>query len=316
MDLLIRFYQGEKLSLANIRNHYEVSERTVYRDIEALRAILLERHTDWLFFNPQTNHYELQKKIQTDFTLAETISLIKILLHSRALSYQETQQLSNKLLSQLNHDDQKIAKFIVSNELNYYEPLQHGQDMLPLVSAFSDYIFHHQEISFGYVRSDEKVVSRTNRPVSLFFSEMYFYVMFYSKHLNKHIAYRLDRFQPEIKKIGKSRIDKQQELEDASFKKKTHYMLMNSQKTSTITFKYWELPAIPLDVFPNSKVIQEKKHQEDCTIIEITAFEYSAKKWFLGQGNKVEVLKPDTFKAELVTEIKQMYDRYLEAELD
>lgn len=310
LALLIRFYQGERLSLRDIQLDYETSERSIYRDIKELRQILLEYTSDQLILNKQEKVYELIKTTKTDFNLAEIISISKILLSSRAYSPNEIKTITNKLVSQLNNEDKKMVQFINDNELMHYEPLQHGKDILPAISRFSNFIYNHQEIAFDYTRSDEKTVSRTNRPVALFFSEMYFYVMFYSKNNARHYSYRLDRFQGDIQLTGNNHIDKSQELEDGVFRKNAHYMMTSSNNGRTIRFNYWGLPAVPLDVFPNSKIIEEKKFDEDCTTIELVAFESSAKKWFLGQGNLVEVLSPLSLRKSMIEEIEKMMGRY------
>lgn len=235
------------------------------------------------------NQYYLDNKEKLN---PEEILLIgKILLESRALTKTELERTINHLLNELNHASKREIQKLIANELLDYYPLKHLENLLQLIWDFTQYISDKTVISFDYQKNRGKIVQRKGLPVSLFFSEYYFYVILYNPTYQSYLSYRLDRFldiQPTSDKI---KIDYKDRLKDSELRKKTHFMYAG--KEVTFTFRFWGIIEAALDKLPDSKII--KKYEDDSVVIEATAYDTGVIMWLLSQGSNVQVLSPPSF---------------------
>ena len=311
IEILIALYTGEEVSLTSLLERYQVTERTIYRDIKDLREALQEFTEAEVIFNTQRNTYQLKTTRQTNFTIEEIVSISKILINSRAFVSTEIKQIIEKLQATLSEEEQKINKLMINDELNHYKSLRHQRELLPVIRDFIHYIHDRQTIQFHYFRSDQQLVARENLPVSLFFSEFYFYAMFYSEKRRKHFPYRLDRFDNDIVVTKQKTYQQQGQLNDHEYRERTHLMF-SSGHNQTIKFKYWEKDEVPLDRFPNAEIIKEKITVDDYSIIQVEAYDNGAMKWFLSQGQNVEIIEPLSLVRKMQAEIESMLSHYQE----
>jgi len=75
-----------------------------------------------------------------------------------------------------------------------------------------------------------------------------------------------------------------------------------------IQFKFWghSLEAV-LDRLPTAKIIAEDGEKK---IIEAEVFGMGIKMWLLSQSDNLEVIKPQSFREEIMLNIKKMYEIY------
>ena len=295
LDIFERLNRGELLHKQEMVRYYGVGEKTIQRDIDDIRNYLADRRdvnvSATIQYDRGAKGYRLTRFEREWLTNQEALALCKILLESRALEKTELRGLIEKLLTQASPSDRAIAEDIIRSEYAAYVPLRHGKKLLESLWRISLAIHRHREISFFYTRKDGVSHQRTVKPLSIMFSEYYFYVIALYDDADEGEVYRtfrIDRL-ADLKETGKSfRIPHSAKFHDGEFRKRVQYMY--DGKMQTIRFKYHDSSIEHvLDRLPTAKA----RKLED-GVFEVTA-EVSGKGiliWLLSQGSQVEVLAP------------------------
>ncbi|MGL9727042.1 helix-turn-helix transcriptional regulator [Enterococcus sp. DIV0756] len=305
MDIFISLYQGEIISVTESSNKYNTSIRTIQRDLATISTSLdTDELKMRLAVNPSNGYYFLEKLDQ--LSPQEALVIGKILLESRSLTKNEIEKIINHILEELSEESSKKVKQSLANELLSYYPLKHQENLLQLVWDFSSYITEQTVLTFTYQKNRGEVVQRKGLPVSLFFSEYYFYVILYNPTYKSYLNYRLDRFLDIQSTSEKIKIDHKDRLEDSQLRKKIHFMYAG--KEVTFTFQFWGIIEAALDKLPDSKVIKE--NDDNSVVIEATAYDTGVIMWLLSQGSNVQVLSPPSFVEKVKKEVENMQKRY------
>lgn len=305
LDIFSTFYQGKRLSLDEMSKEYGASKRTIQRNLTTIKRTLIEHKLNLkLNYDPKQQVYFFENLDR--LTPEEVVITSKILLESRAFTNQELDKILGRLLQELSADNYKLTKRFLDNEIINYVPLKHQTQIFELAKEFMAYIHNRTVIQFSYRKNRGEIVQRKGLPVSLFFSEYYFYIILYNPAYESYLSYRLDRFL-EIKQTSeKIEIPYKNRLEDGELRKKMHFMY--SGKEITFTFRFWGIVDAALDRLSNSKVI--KTLEDHSVIIEATAYDNGVIMWLLSQGSYVQVLSPPSFVDKIKKEIQYMYERY------
>ncbi|MDT2600946.1 WYL domain-containing protein [Enterococcus hulanensis] len=306
MNIFLSLYQGESLSIKESSIKYETSIRTIQRDLATIsNALHANGLKIQLIISPTSGDYSLKR--MDHISPQELLVLGKILLESRALTKNEIEKVINHILDELSEESSKIIKQSLANELLSYYPLKHQENLLQLIWDFSTYITEQTVLTFTYQKNRGEVVQRKGLPVSLFFSEYYFYVILYNPTYKSYLNYRLDRFLDIQSTSEKIKIDHKDRLEDRQLRKKIHFMYAG--KEVTFTFRFWGIIEAALDKLPDSKVIKE--YDDNSVVIEATAYDTGVIMWLLSQGSNVQVLSPPSFVEKVKKEVEDMQKRYL-----
>lgn len=307
MDIFLSLYQGVSVSIVESSKKYNTSIRTIQRDLATISTTL---DTDdlkmRLAVDSSNGHYFLERL--DHLSPQEVLVIGKILLESRSLIKSEIERIINHLLEELSTENNKVIKQSLANELLSYYPLKHQENLLQLIWDFNAYIAKQTVLTFTYQKNRGEVVQRKGLPVSLFFSEYYFYVILYNPTYKSYLNYRLDRFLDIQSTSEKIKIDYKDRLEDSELRKKIHFMYAG--KEVTFTFRFWGIIEAALDKLPDSKVIKE--HDDNSVVIEATAYDTGVIMWLLSQGSNVQVLSPPSFVGKIKKEIEDMKKRYMD----
>ena len=304
LDIFERLNRGELLNKRELTKYYGVGEKTIQRDIEDIRNYLADRHdahvSATIKYDRGANGYRLTRFEREWLTNQETLALCKILLESRALPKAEMKPLIDKILTQASPSDRKIVEDIIRSEYAVYVPLQHGKTLLASLWNLSLAISRHHEIRFRYTRQDGTTHWREAKPLSILFSEFYFYViaLYASDEGEVFRIYRIDRI-TDLKETGNSfRIPHSNKFHDGEFHKRVQFMY--DGKLQSIEFRFFGISIEHvLDRLPTASA---KKVSEG--VYDITAEVYGdgILIWLLSQGSQVEVLKPDSLRQQWLQE--------------
>ena len=181
LNIYERLNKGELLNKAELANDFSVSLKTVQRDIDDLRAYLVEAHFDEnetaIKYDRIKKGYYLVRFEREWLTNEEVLALCKILLESRAFCKEELKVLKGKLLMQVMPKDRQNIENIIKSEYMNYVPLRHNQKLLTPIWKLSRFITETERISFTYSRQDGQKGEYLVEPVSIMFSEYYFYLI-------------------------------------------------------------------------------------------------------------------------------------------
>lgn len=305
IEIFLMLYNGDKLSINTMCDKYQTSIRTIQRDFSTIRRTLNNIKLNlFLIYDVTSKKYFLKNKELLSYK--ETIIITKIMLESRALTKIEMEGTINKLLSNLCSENKKIVKNSIANELLYYFPVTHHKNLIDFVWEITEAIAKNKIIEFDYQKNNGKKVSCIGAPVSLIFSEYYFYVVVYNTEFEEYLIYRVDRFLNFKETAEKIHLARKDRIEESKIREKIYFMYAG--KEITFKFRYWGILEAAMDKFPNAEIVTYCN--DSSVVIEVTAQEKGVLMWLLSQGSNVQVLSPTSFVETIKSEIKKMKSRY------
>lgn len=163
--------------------HYDVTERTILRDIDDIRNYMdLQGAEDGILnsviYDKQGKGYRLEQIYKLKLTNPEILAICKILLDSRALTKKEMDGVLGKLIdSCVPKENQKIVKDIISNEAFHYIEPRHQKVFIGTMWEIAQAIENQKFIEIQYQGiQGTQVKTRRLKPMAIMFSEYYFYL--------------------------------------------------------------------------------------------------------------------------------------------
>ena len=299
LKIIKRLYQKEIINGIDLANEFNVDEKTIQRDIGTLRNYFSEENGSEIKYSKSKKGYYLENSGEDTFSNEEILAISKIILESRAFNKDETQKLIDKLSNQLSGNDREVVKELISNEKFNYIPLQHGERLLTNIWNLAQSIKNQEWLCLNYTTKEKKDRKYNVKPLSIMFSEYYFYLIAYIENKEEYPAIlRIDRI-TEIKNTNKKfKIAYSEKFKDGEFRK--YIQFMHTGPLTKIKFKYKGYLEYVLDKFPTAKVLDkeiiETKNSSFTVytvVIEVYG-SFGAEMWLKSQGDYVveyEILK-------------------------
>lgn len=287
--------KGKNINKEEIKAKFDIDDKTFQRDIDFLRAFYTENINPEIEikYNKKKKGYILENN-KDRFRNEEILAISKILLESRAFCKDELDELLRKLRLLSEEDEMKQVKEMIKNEKFNYVPLKHGKKLLDLIWELSKYITKQEIISINYTTKEGKSKVHRIKPVSIMFSEYYFYIV--SFMADKFVEdgptiFRIDRIK-KLKGTGENfEVPYLERFEDGEFRKRVQFML--SGKLRTVKFEYTGILEVVQDRLPTAEVVEEIKLDDGTKKYVITAEVYGKgiDMWLKSQGDKVRVVE-------------------------
>ena len=255
-----RLNKGEVLSKAALALEYGVTQKTIQRDMDDLRAYLAETHFSEsevaIKYDKARNGYYLIRFEREWLTNEEVLALSKILLESRPFCKSELDILLSKLLTQVTPSNRKQVEKTICNEQFHYVPVKHNKKLLKAIWELSEYIATNEVIEISYTRKDG--ISKTNdvKPVAIMFSEYYFYLIAFMADDSKDYptVFRIDRIENSKKLNKKFQIPYKDKFNEGEFRKRVQFMYSGPLRRVTFEFYGQEIEAV-LDKLPTAEIL-------------------------------------------------------------
>ena len=181
LNIYERLNKGEVLEKSRLANEFNVGAKTIQRDIDDLRSYLAEKHQFEselaIKYDRKRKGYYLVRFEREWLSNEEVLAMCKILLESRAFREDELTAMLDKLLMQVVPADKKLVQSIISNERLHYVPLRHNKRLLSRIWELSQVITQNRITEIAYERKDGTYREHRIKPVSIMFSEYYFYLI-------------------------------------------------------------------------------------------------------------------------------------------
>ena len=174
-----RLVKGETVSKADLSEQYHVSERSIQRDMEALRCFISNQSLGQdIVYDYKLRGYRLVNDLSKGLSNSEVLAVCKILLESRSMRRDEMLPILDKLIDcAVPEENRRAVVELISNEKHHYIEPHHGKPILKGLWEFGQAIKHHQYMEIEYERiKGPKCVHRRIKPVGIMFSEYYFYL--------------------------------------------------------------------------------------------------------------------------------------------
>ena len=313
LELFFRGLRGEDLYVQRLAREYEVSTKSISRTINDLKAFLADHRE--LVGNTEFN-YSHQKKCYRLYmdgflTNEELFALVEVLLGSRAFSKMELLTVIDKMKTFTTVEDRPKLDELIRKEIYHYSEVKHDcesvtQTLWQLVNC----IHERREISIDYYRSDRALVTHRIRPISVLFTDYYFYLIAFlaDKAKDTPTYFRLDRINRIVEHRKQFDLTTVPDFDEGLLRKRSLFMFPGQLRCIRFEFYGPSVQAV-LDKIPTAKVIDRTAKGY---LIEAEVYGDGIKMWLLSQGAWVKVIAPDEFVRELAQEIELMRSQYSE----
>ena len=298
LEIYARLVHGDVLSKAALSLQYHVSERSVQRDMESLRAFVAHQGIGQdVLYDYKQKGYRLIQSNPKGLTNDEILAVCKILLESRSLRKDEMLPILDKLVEcAVPAQNQKLIDDLILNETFHYIPPHHDKRILHSLWALGEAVRHQQVLEIEYERmKDHELVKRRVHPVGIMFSEYYFYLTAFledKSHFENPgdlfpTIYRIDRIASFQVLDEHFRVPYRDRFEEGEFRKRVQFMY--GGRLQHIKFRYTG-PSIEavLDRLPTAKIVEE---DENGWTVEAEVFGKGIEMWVRSQGEYVQMVE-------------------------
>lgn len=281
---------------------FEVSVRTIYRDVDALSQAGIPIYTSQGKGGgiSLSDRFVLNKSLLTDKEQDEILFAL--------------QSLSAARLSDSDEVFSKLSSLFRKNSTNWIEvdfsPWGSGQKQKELFALLKQAILEHKAISFTYLRAVGEQKSRRAAPVKLLFKDRAWYVEAYSFEKDALRTFKITRMSNVrlSDENGAELLEPQQEW-------------MESAETSRAEVRVKETPRIPLvlKIEPAGayRIVDEFK-EEDILKQEDGSFRVASDmpsgewlfQYLLSYGDLLEVIEPAPVRMEMKKRTTKMLEKY------
>lgn len=285
--------KGEMVTKAVLARQYQVTEKTIQRDIDDLRAYLTDTHfTEGevsIQYDRVRGGYSLVRMEREWLTNEEVLAICKILMESRALCKEELSRLLSKLLVQVTPNDRKQVENMIQSEQFCYIPLRHGKKLLSALWELSQHITDCEIIHFAYCRQDGVQREHEVKPVAIMFSEYYFYLIGFMADGSKDYptVFRVDRIDAIWGTKKKFYIPYRDKFNEGEFRKRVQFMYSGELRKVKFEYSGPSIEAV-LDRLPTAEILSEK---DGAYTVRVEVYGDGIDMWLRSQGNFVKVIK-------------------------
>lgn len=300
-DRLLAIYmqltQGGVLKKSELAVKFNVSHKSIQRDIEQLRSFFAEHGSAQdIVYDHQSKSYYLTDALPRRLTNSEILAVCKILLESRSMLREEMVPILDKLVDCCipAENKQAVQKLLANEKFLYIEP-HHGRNILTGLWELGQAIQKHKVLEIEYQKlKGHELVTRFIEPVGLLFSEYYFYLVAFIRDIDRQKAFEnpKDLF-PTIYRVDRIKTFRETEerfsppyagrFQEGEFRKRVQFMF--GGKLQTVQFKYVG-PSIEavMDRLPTAEIVSR---EADGWIIKAEVFGKGIDMWLKSQGDYI-----------------------------
>lgn len=233
-----------------------------------------------------------------------------MLIGSRAFSKQELLEMIGKLRKFTSTNDRALLDSLITKEKYHYCEVKHdcSEGVVDLLWKLAGDIRSHTEITITYFKMNRDRVVHTIRPVSIMFSEYYFYLIAYKSDDEScsPVYFRVDRITSIVEHRTKFTFPKGADFDEGELRKKIQFMFPGVCRTIRFEFNGPSLQAI-LDKLPTAVVLDISGGK---ALIEAEVYGSGILMYLLSQGSWVKVISPQDFVEEYKAELRKMMEKY------
>ena len=296
LEIYANLVQGKTLQKADLSTRYHISERSIQRDMEALRAFIANQNLGQnVVYDYKQRGYRLIQTSSKGLSNSEILAVCKILLESRSLRKDEMLPILDKLVDcAVPGPNKKLIGELIANETFHYIQPHHNKLVLDNLWALGEAVRHQQVVEIEYTRlKDHELVKRRVQPVGIMFSEYYFYLTAFledKSHFENPddlfpTIYRVDRIAAFKVLDEHFRVPYRDRFEEGEFRKRVQFMY--GGRLQHIKFRYTG-PSIEavLDRLPTARILDQ---DNEGWTVEAEVFGKGIEMWVRSQGEYISL---------------------------
>ena len=309
LEIFFRGLRGEDLCVQKLADEYEVSTKSITRSLNDLKAFLADHRELVGHTELQYSHRDKCYRLYMDEFLSskELFAVVEVLIGARAFSKEELLQLTGKLKRFTTPEDRTKLEELIRKELYQYPEVKHDCDsVMDTLWQLMLCISEKREITVEYYRADRALKEHRLRPVSLMFTDYYFYLIaFYADDPeDKPLYFRVDR----IRHITEHRkkFTNAASFDEGLLRQRSLFMWPGKLRTIRFEFTGISVQAV-MDKLPTAKIIERTGRKY---LIEAEVYGDGIKMWLLSQGPWVKVVAPEDFVGEIKYRLRKALEQY------
>lgn len=298
-----KLLRGGMICKTQEAQRFHVSNKSIQRDIEDMRAYLSDRQTEEgvennIIYDQKHDLYYLERAERISLSNAEVLAIAKILLDSRAFTKEEMDGMLESLIACcVPPENQKLVRGLVGNEQFHYVEPKHGRVFIDKMWEIGNAIYETRYIEITYQKINGEQVTRIVQPQAILFSEYYFYLAAYIDNIDREkefdvpndtfpTIYRIDRIQ-ELKVSDRHfKIPYKDRFEEGEYRKRIQFMFGGRLQKITFWYKGQSIEAVQ-DRLPTARVYK----REGKYLVKAETFGSGIEMWLRSQGDLVEVVE-------------------------
>lgn len=303
LQIYAKLSDGYVVNKAEEAQRYGVNEKSIQRDIDAIRNFLdidSERTgvANSVIYDRKEKGYRFETLYKIRLKNSGVLALCKILLDSRAFTKNEMIEMLDKLITCcVPKSNQNLVKnLIINEEFHYVEP-RHKSRFIEKMWEIGQAVWETRYIEMDYLRTKDKtVVHRKVKPVAIMFSEYYFYLTAFidDEEVRKDFdvlndsfptIYRIDRIKSLKVLDERFHIPYGSRFEEGEFRKRIQFMFGGKLRKVKFEYTGYSVEAV-LDRLPTAKIISE---EDGKYVIQAEVFGDGIDMWLRSQGDRIKV---------------------------
>lgn len=299
--LYTELLNGQLLRKDRLAEQFGVTERSIQRDLEAVREFLDRERMEngygtQLIYDFQEKGYRLDRDERLNLSNEETLAVSKILLASRAFTKKEMVDILDKLIKNcVPRENRRLINGLLENEKYHYVELQHHKVFLDKLMPLGQAIRECRMIWIKYGKlKDKAVVERRLEPLAILFSEYYFYLVAFIEDADRKMKsgnvedcfpaiYRIDRINELQVLEERFMIPYADRFEEGEFRKRIQFMYGGKLKKIRFRYQGKSVEAV-LDRLPTARILSK----EDGTYeMAAEVFGKGVDMWVRSQGGDI-----------------------------
>jgi predicted DNA-binding transcriptional regulator YafY len=314
LEMFFRGIRGEDLSPAKLALRYGVSTKSITRSINEIKDFLAENrelvgHTELEYSHTLKAYHLVFDEFLSD---KELFAIAKVMIGSRAFSENDTSLIVSKLKRFTSLGDRKKLDELIRKELYHYSEVKHDcASVIETLWRLVGVITEKAEITISYYNVERILSEKRIQPVSLMFSEYYFYLIaYYPGEYDEPRYFRVDRITDIVE--HRKRFDPEQVpgFNEGELRKRSQFMFYGKLRQVRFWYSGPSVQAI-LDRLPTAKIIERGSGRY---LLEAEVYGDGIKMFLLSQGTWVRVVAPDDFVVEMGNTAKEIAALYQEGE--
>ena len=294
LQIYSRLADGEVLRKKELAQRFHVTERSIQRDMEALRIFCAGQGLrQEIVYDRAKGGYRLENPTASFLTNSEIFAVCKILLESRSMRRDEMLPILDKLVACcVPERSRRAVTDLLSNEKYHYIEPHHGKPILPGLWKLGLAVREHRVLEITYERMKEpKLVRRRVLPVGILFSEYYFYLTAFLEDKSAFenpedlfpTIYRIDRIRGFQVLEERFQVPYKDRFQEGEFRKRVQFMY--GGRLQRIRFRYTGLSIeAVLDRLPTAEIVER---DEQGWTVEAEVFGKGIEMWLRSQGEYV-----------------------------
>ncbi|MBR4319832.1 MAG: WYL domain-containing protein, partial [Oscillospiraceae bacterium] len=306
LEIFFRTLKGEEISLKKLAEEYQISTKSISRDITEIQEFLTEHRERMQNAERSYSHRNKAYILTSDEFLKnkELFAVVKVLLGSRCFSKDDILTLISKLKKFTTIEDRESFENLIRKEVYHYHEVKSDchsviDNLWKLIQA----IEQRKIITITYYKMNRNEVKRKIKPAAIMFSEYYFYLIAYDLNDTEAKAkyFRVDRITAITEHKERFELDKAYDFDEGDLRQRNQFMFPGKPIKVKFAFSGLSVQAI-LDRLPTARIVEK---DGNVSIIEAEVNNgRGLLMYLLSQGAWVKVLSPQSFVDEMKAEIE------------